>query len=84
MKHWDRLLIAGFVYVNGLNPDIVLEWAQLLELGRDSSAYNHFEVLLKQVFPNRNYNLYAWNVTNGRYENLNGRVSHYVHASRRH
>ena len=25
LKDWDKLLIAGFVYVNGLNPDICLE-----------------------------------------------------------
>ena len=84
LKHWDRLRISAFVYVNGLNPDIFLEWARLQDLGRDASAYRHFEVLLKTVFPNTNYNLYAWNVTNRRYEWIDGTVRHYVHAAMRH
>ena len=77
LKHWDRLLISTFVYVNGLNPDIFLEWAHLLDLGRD------FEALLKTVFQNRTYNMYAWNVTTGRYEYIDGTVRHYVHVSMR-
>ena len=83
LKHWDRLLISTFVYVNGLDPDIFLEWAHLLDLGRDASAYRHFEALLKTVFPDRTYNMYAWNVTTGRYEYNDCTVRHYVHASRR-
>ena len=83
IQHWDRLVICAFVYVNRLNPDIFLEWAHLLDLGRDSSAYRHFEALLKTVFPNRTYNMYAWNVTTSRYEYLDGTARHYVHASKR-
>ena len=83
LEHWDRILICAFVYVNGLNPDIFLEWANLLELGRDRSAYRHFEALLRVQFPNTNYILYAWNVTNRRYEYLDGSVRRYVHASQR-
>lgn len=81
IKHWDRLLLTAFVYVNGLNPDIFLEWAYLLELGRDSAAYKHFESLLKEQYPNKSYKLYAWNVTNRRYEYIDGSVRHYLHAS---
>ena len=83
LRHWDRLLIAAFVYVNGLNPDIFLEWAHLQQLGRDASAYRHFEALLRTVFPNRTYNMYAWNVTTRRYEYIDGTVRHYIHASKR-
>ena len=30
VKHFERLLLAAFVYVNGLNHTIFLEWAYLI------------------------------------------------------
>ena len=80
MKHFDRILLATFVLVNGLNPEVFLEWAELLHLCRD--ARRHFEALFR-LLPDRNYTLYAYNVTMNRYEYLDGRVRTYVHASRR-
>ena len=47
MRHFQRILIATFVYVNGLNPVIFMEWADQLNLARDRSARNHFEALFK-------------------------------------
>ena len=82
LKHFDRIIVCAFVYVNGLNPCVFLEWAYLLNLGRDQSAYRHFEALFK-LFENKNYNLYAYNVTNNRYEYLDGSVRHYKHRSLR-
>ena len=82
LKHFDRIIVCAFVSSNGLNPCVFLEWAYLLNLGRDQSAYRHFEALFK-LFENKNYNLYAYNVTNNRYEYLDGSVRHYKHRSLR-
>ena len=83
LRHWDRLLFSAFVYVNRFNPDIFLECAHILQLGRDASAYRHFEALLRTVFPNRTDNMYALNVTTRRYEYIDCTVRHYIHASKR-
>ena len=42
IKNFDRLLVAAFVYVNGLNPVIFLEWAHLNSMCRDYTGYKHF------------------------------------------
>ena len=80
LRLWYRLLISAFVYVNELNPDISLECAYILQLGRDASAYRHFEAFLRTVFPNRTYNMYALNVTTRRYEYIDCTVRNYIHA----
>ena len=82
VKHFDRILLAAFVLVNGLNPVGFMEWADLLNLCNDGAARRHFEALFC-LLPERNYTLYAYNVTNNRYEYLDGRVRRYVHVSRR-
>lgn len=82
LRHFQRILISAFVYVNGLNPDIFLQWARLIGLGSDESAYRHFRNIFI-LFESRRYNLYAYNVSNNRYEYIDGTVRHYVHRSRR-
>ena len=82
IKHFDRIILAAFVYVNGLNPIIFIEWARLLNLGRDEAGYRHFHNLLN-LYEIRNYRLYAFNVSNNRYEWLDGSVRHYTHRSMR-
>lgn len=78
VKHFNRILLAAFVYVNGLNPDIFLEWVQINQLARDRAAYNHFCALFR-LFERGHYgaSLYGWNVSNGRYEYLNGTIRLY-------
>ena len=82
IQHFDRLLVASFVFVNGLNPVIFLDWARLISLCRDETGYKHFEELFK-LFDDRKYKLYAFHVGNNRYEWLDGTVRYYTHASRR-
>ena len=84
LKLWQRTVVAAFVYVNGLNPQIFMEWAELLHLGRDSAAYRHFHYLFDTFESEpRRYNLYAYNITNNRYEYLDGTVRLYVNRSQR-
>ena len=82
LRHFQRILIATFAYVNGLSPELFMEWARLMDLGRDSAAYRHFDALFR-IFPNRNYKMYAFHVANNRYEYLDGSVRQYTHRTLR-
>ena len=78
IKHWDRILICVFVFVNGLNPEIFFEWATLKNLCRDRSAENHIRYLLRTFENNpQKYTWYAWNVSRGHYETLGGQIVKY-------
>ena len=46
LNHWKRLMVAAFVYVNGLNPYIFLQWAQLVEI-TTINGMRHLEYILK-------------------------------------
>ena len=67
---FNRTSVATFVFVNGLNPEVFLEWASLLKLCRDRAARNHFKYLFRtfEADPRRYPNLYAYNISNNRYE----------------
>ena len=83
LKHFERIVLAVFVWINGLNPEILMEWCHLKGLLRDQAAVHHMEALFR-LFRHKNYRLYGYNVTNRRYEYLDGTVRHYIHASERH
>ena len=70
IHHFDRLFVAAFLFVNGLNPEIFLDWVNLLHLCRDRAAFIHFENLFHYFEVGRYYNLYAYNVTHNVYEYL--------------
>ena len=73
IKHWDRILICCFVFVNGLNPVVFLEWCELKKLCRDQNSRNKIVSLLKTFEDNPSrYNYYAYNVHANRYETLGG------------
>ena len=77
LKHWHRCLVSAFVYVNGLNPTVFMEWAELMGLYRDRSGMNHFQALFRLFESGKNYKLYAWNISNRRFEYLDGRPCYY-------
>jgi hypothetical protein len=45
LRHFERIMVSAFVYVNGLNPVIFLEWVDLIGLARDGPAYRHVQAL---------------------------------------
>jgi len=47
LNHFNRLVTCAFVYINGLNPELFLQWAHLMSLGTDRSAYNHIRALFR-------------------------------------
>ena len=78
VKHFDRIKLVTFCFVNGLHPDILLEWSQLKGLCRDENAFRHFKYLFT-TFESGVYfrGLFAYNITMQRYEFLNGTVRRY-------
>ena len=84
LQHFSRILLCAFVYVNGLNPDILYEWVELMHLARDRAAFNHIRALFR-LFEHGHYshNLYGWNVSQRQYQYLDGRIRIYKHRSRR-
>lgn len=83
LLHWDRIVLATFCYINGLDPVILTEWIGLLGLCRDQSGIRHIQALYR-LFSHRNYRLYGYNVSHNRYEYIDGTIRHYTHRSERH
>lgn len=44
IKHWKKIIVAAFVYVNGLNQETLLDWVRLMHLCRDYTAYKHLDI----------------------------------------
>ena len=45
LPHFDRILLAAFVFVNALNPVVFLEWGIMNNLFRfKDSRYRHFKI----------------------------------------
>lgn len=47
LAHFQRILICTFCFVNGLNPLVFYEWAELMNLARDAAAWRHFHCLFR-------------------------------------
>ena len=76
ITHWERVCLSAFIYVNGLNPRLYEEWAVLRQI-EASSARDILSRLHGFEFVNNDYNLYAFQVTMGRYEDLKGKPRYY-------
>ena len=78
VSHWERTLLAAFVWVNALNPEIFMEWCELKKLFRDKKAKDHMEYLFTKFEQGPPYyKLYAWHVSANRYEWLDGTTRYY-------
>ena len=78
IKHYSGILICAFVFVNGLNPIVFLQWCDLRGMCRDNSSRNEIVSLLNAFESNPSkYNYYAYNVHFNRYETLSGRTIRY-------
>lgn len=75
LRYQQRQIIAAFVFVNGLNPEIFLEWVAIKNLARDHAAVQHFQYLFSRFEEDPTkygYGLYAYNVTLGHYQKIDG------------
>lgn len=74
LNHWNRVRVATFAYINGLNPDVLLEWGELVGMwgGPFSASHRHVKRLLNYFQAGVQYKLWAYNVALGEYQWLNG------------
>jgi hypothetical protein len=81
INHFERLLVCAFVFVNGLNPLVFLDWVDLMGLARDSHSRKEMESLLK-AFEDGKYpqGVYGYNVTMNYYQYLDGTKRFYTPA----
>ena len=78
ISNFSRYITAAFVYVNGLDPKLFMEWVELKHLCRDKKAVDHFYYLFKTFHENPlKYNVWQYNVHNNRYENLRRQIIYY-------
>lgn len=71
-KHWERIMIATFAFVNGLAPSLLEHWLGIVNFPTQRKVHIMYLVHKYEENP-RCYRLYAWNVTMQRNEWLDGR-----------
>ena len=47
LTHFKRIVLCTFIYINGIDWRLFVEWVQLMELCRDNSGYREVETLLR-------------------------------------
>ena len=74
--HWNRTKVTAFAVVNGLHPEVFMEWVDLMGLASDKSARREFISWLTQLTtnPQKWHKIYAYNVLNHQYEYVTGEV----------
>ena len=76
VTHNNHLKLCAFVAVNGLNPEVFIEWVDLMGLARDDASRREFcswliELTTKQEKWKK---IYAYHVLNHQYEFVTGEV----------
>ena len=62
-----------FIFVNGADPELFLNWCYHMRLLRDISAIKHIRYLFTVFTEHTQYDHYSsWNVINSRYECIQG------------
>ena len=75
-SHFDRLIVAAFVYINGLNLVIFIDWLQCIS--EPEPIKSHYRRVLTYMEEGRyGRSLYSWNVSNGHHEYLDGTIQTY-------
>lgn len=69
-----RPLFAAFFWVNGLNPEVLYDWCSLNSTNHPHDAVSHYRWLFDAFNRCQLQYLYSWNVSQGRYEYLNGTI----------
>ena len=77
ISNFQRLILATFIFVNGLNPELIKDWISVgINLFRDKEAEKHIFYLIEQ-FEKQNHRYtkyYNYNVTHNRYEHVDGTI----------
>lgn len=84
LRHFQRVLLATFVFVNGLEASLFLNWVAVKHLAGSRKAVEHLEYLLRVFEDNPNkYKLYAYNVAMNNYQYLDGTTRRYLPRNER-
>ena len=83
ISHWERFMLCTFVVVNGLNPEVFLEWVDVIGMARDVHSLREFKTLLDSFTqnPDKWDRAYGYNIFNHRYEYINGKVKYHLSLS---
>ena len=82
LKHFERICICAFVYINGLNPIVFFEWVLLKNLNGNSTRLGEFKDLLNAFETNPSkYSYWGYNISMNQYQFLDGKPKPYIHAS---
>lgn len=77
LRYFQRFLIVIFSYVNGLNPQLLIEWLKIQRGFSNAESERHVRELFIRLEEGKynnhtRYNYYGYNVYNKRYEYVNG------------
>lgn len=67
-----RPIVAAFFWINGLNPLVFIEWCKMSPLCHPRKAQDHYMWLFDSFDRGYQTYRYAWNVTLGHYQNMDG------------
>lgn len=75
LNQWERVRVASFLWINGLNPETFYDWCDVRKrMTRGSREHRHFQELFRLIDAGHRRNRWwGWNVVNSRYEYLNGK-----------
>ena len=86
LTHTEILKLATFGFVNGLNPDMLVDWCDKMNLHSNKKS-RHDMIHLLVVFetdPDRYKHMYQYNVLWHRYEFLDGTIKYYLPKDKLH
>ena len=74
LHYYERFLICCFSFVNGINPEFLIDWCEVKGLCADRHAMDPVKNLMRTFEEGTLlYRYYAYNVDNRRQEYLNGK-----------
>ena len=80
ITHSQQFQLCTFIFVNGVNPDMLLDWVDRMELCSSKKSHREFVSLLTtfETSPKKYAHMYAYNVYFHHYEYLDGRIKFYL------
>ena len=75
-NHWNRMKLVAFIVVNGLHPELFMDWVDLMGLAGNISARREFVSWINELTSNefKWHKIYAFNVLNHQYEYVTGEI----------
>ena len=76
VTHFNRMKLCAFVVVNGLHPEVFMEWVDLMGVARNTSSRREFISWLTELTTNpyKWRRVYAFHVLNHQYEFVTGEI----------